>query len=562
MMLHADADSQLDQKQGPFFFSTEQQAFDFLHHWLKDLHNSGFLAASVDSTFKTTGGKGVRGGDSTCLHAIVHKGEKIRWAFLDKGNLPDWPLKSPLVHPVKWGSTAVSPQAVQRLLDEIVQYGENHGYPFIQAGLDSVFLEDIRLYARLKVDTNKLVKIDSIVWARNIKIAKAYLYNQIGIAPGDLYDESKLRQVAQKIKAIPFLKERKPARVLFREKDTQLVLDLEKKKASQFDGIIGFLPDPTTGKLNFTGNVELKLQNAFISRGEELLFQWKSLKGQSQDLFIQPSYPYIGGTLFGLTDEFRLLKQDTTYLNVNNKLGIRYFLSGNDFVELHYLVKASTLISTAGLAALTSLPDNGDMNAQFYGLGIKLDHLDYRLNPKKGFLLQANASVGTKTIVPNSALNPVVYQGIALHSIEYAGDLLAALFVPLGGRNVLKMQLQGAFIAGPDLLENEVYRIGGLGSLRGFDDLSIFASSYAVGTVEYRFIMDQNAFLHLFYDQAAYQDISIGKGVQDTPFGFGTGISFETKTGIFSLDYALGKQFGAAIDPRFGKIHFGLVRLF
>ena len=164
--------------------------------------------------------------------------------------------------------------------------------------------------------------------------------------------------------------------------------------------------------------------------------------------------------------------------------------------------------------------------------------------------------------MPNSALNPVVYQGIALHSIEYAGDLLAALFVPLGGRNVLKMQLQGAFIAGPDLLENEVYRIGGLGSLRGFDDLSIFASSYAVGTVEYRFIMDQNAFLHLFYDQAAYQDISIGKGVQDTPFGFGTGISFETKTGIFSLDYALGKQFGAAIDPRIGKIHFGLVSLF
>jgi hypothetical protein len=50
--------------------------------------------------------------------------------------------------------------------------------------------------------------------------------------------------------------------------------------------------------------------------------------------------------------------------------------------------------------------------------------------------------------------------------------------------------------------------------------------------------------------------------VRDTPFGFGAGISFETKAGIFSINYALGKQFNNPIELRSGKIHFGIVNYF
>ena len=55
---------------------------------------------------------------------------------------------------------------------------------------------------------------------------------------------------------------------------------------------------------------------------------------------------------------------------------------------------------------------------------------------------------------------------------------------------------------------------------------------------------------------------SRNKNIHDTPYGFGTGITFETKLGIMSVSYALGKEFDNPIYFRNGKIHFGIINYF
>ena len=115
----------------------------------------------------------------------------------------------------------------------------------------------------------------------------------------------------------------------------------------------------------------------------------------------------------------------------------------------------------------------------------------------------------------------------------------------------------------PQLFKNELYRIGGFRTLRGFDEQSIFASSYAIGTFEYRFLFEQNSAFILFADGAWYENNSVSsKYVSDTPYSVGAGVSFETKAGIFQLNYAIGSQFGNPFDFRTGKINFGLVNTF
>jgi hypothetical protein len=44
--------------------------------------------------------------------------------------------------------------------------------------------------------------------------------------------------------------------------------------------------------------------------------------------------------------------------------------------------------------------------------------------------------------------------------------------------------------------------------------------------------------------------------------GFGIGTSLETKSGIFSLAYALGQSFQEPLQVRRSKIHFGYVAYF
>jgi len=104
--------------------------------------------------------------------------------------------------------------------------------------------------------------------------------------------------------------------------------------------------------------------------------------------------------------------------------------------------------------------------------------------------------------------------------------------------------------------------LGGLNSLRGFDEESINASLFAIGKVEIRYVLEQNSFLQLFFNGAWYERNSNSGYVSDKPIGFGAGITFDTRLGIFSFNYALGREFSNPVQFRAAKIHFGLVNYF
>ena len=99
-------------------------------------------------------------------------------------------------------------------------------------------------------------------------------------------------------------------------------------------------------------------------------------------------------------------------------------------------------------------------------------------------------------------------------------------------------------------------------NIEGYFQCKLAPGKYSIFTLEYRFILEQNSYLYVFGDGAWYENNNVKNYVTDTPIGFGAGISFETKAGIFSINYALGKQFDNPIQLRSGKIHFGIVNYF
>ena len=73
---------------------------------------------------------------------------------------------------------------------------------------------------------------------------------------------------------------------------------------------------------------------------------------------------------------------------------------------------------------------------------------------------------------------------------------------------------------------------------------------------------DKNSSVFAFYDGAFYENNSLNTYEQDTPFGFGVGVNFQTGAGIFTLSYGLGAQKSNPILVKNGKVHFGFVSLF
>ena len=406
-----------------------------------------------------------------------------------------------------------------------------------------------------------MYQIDSVVIHGNATISDQYIKNYIKINNGDIYKEVLVRNVKTRIKELPFVVEQQPWKMVFIDEKSKLILNLKKKQASRFNGILGLLPDDVTGKLQFTGDVKLNLLNSF-KKGEQIDFNWRSIQKNTQDLTLNIAYPFLFNSPFGLDYDFKLYKKDTTYIDVENKIGVRYILKGNNYFKVFFQNKSSNLLSQSGFTTLTVLPSFADVSTQLYGITIYNTKLDYRLNPKKGHSINITGSLGNKKIRKNPQIDSQLYDNINLNSTLYNTHVQLEYYIPLKTRSVLKLGSQNAYIFNENLFDNELLRIGGLFTLRGFDEESIFASLYSIATLEYRFILEQNSYLYLFFDGAYYESDKMDEFVADRPYSFGAGISFETKAGIFSINYAVGKQFDNPILFKSAKIHFGFVNYF
>jgi hemolysin activation/secretion protein len=513
--------------------------------------DNAYLTASYDSIYS----------DSLSTKAYLNFGAQYKWANLKNGNVDEGVLSEIGFREKVYSNKPVYFKSVKRIQEKLIIYYENNGYPFASVKLDSIVISGESISAQLNLTKNAIEKVDSVVIKGTAKIAPVYMYNYLGIKPGNLYNEAQLQKVNTRIAELPFLRQTKPAQITFSNKFNKLILSLEKRRASQFDGIIGILPDNKTGKILFTGDVRLKLQNG-LGRGELIDLNWRRLQTSTQDLKVRVVYPFILKSPFGVDYNFKLYKKDTTYIDVNQNVGLQYLLIGGNYLKIFYNNKSSTLLSTKGLENSTKLPTNADVHTNMYGLGFKFEKLDYRLNPRKGYSILMNASVGKKSIKKNPKFNPIVYDDIVLNSVLYNADLEGSVFFPIRDRSALKVGLQSGFMYGESIFQNELFRFGGLKTLRGFDEESIYATSFGILSLEYRFILDQNSYLYLFGDQAWYDNNSNRQYTTDNPTGFGAGISFETKAGIFSINYALGRQFSNPIELKGGKIHFGIVNYF
>jgi len=533
--------------------SGKPQALKELDQLVHFFQNKGYLLTQIDTLLQT---------DKT-LEVSIELGKQFKWTYLKIGNLnPSLASKVGFSEKLYLAKPFNHKQVVA-LKEKVITYYENNGYPFASIKLDSIVIEENTLKATLQVNKNQFFKLDSTVIMGTAKVNPKFLNRYISIFPGKPYNEQAIKTCNSKLIQLPFLTQTKPQLVRLTDKTNKLILFLDKRNASQFDGIIGVQPDANTGKTVLTGDVKIKLVNGILHNGETFDLEWRRLQSLTQDFKGKVILPYLFGSPFGTDYALKIYKRDTSFIDIHNDVGIHYYFSGLNYIKLTSKQRTSNIISTYGLANITTLPSYADVSTQLNGFGISYENVDYRFNPKKGISFQVNASAGSKKIRKNPKINDLAYQNITLNSTQYVYDATINGYIDLSKNNVLKLGLQSASVFGDaPLFKNELLRIGGLKSLRGFDEESIFTSFYVIPTIEYRFLFAQNSNIILFAEGAFYEMNGFNEYVNDTPISFGTGINFDTKAGILSINYAIGNQFGNGFDARNGKIHFGLTALF
>jgi hypothetical protein len=514
---------------------------------------------------------------SDTLVVTISLGPSYKWVKLSKGNVPQDILGGAGFREDQFGGKQFDPSQFAKKAERLIQFLENSGYPFASLSLDSVEADSLGISACLNLLLNKRIVFDTIELIGDTNIKKWYLYKYLGIKPESEYNEETIKQISGRISQLPYLQVTRSSAVYFYGNKAMPILYLENKKASSIDGIVGFAPNSTSSasnKLIITGEANLLLQNLFGS-GKMVEVNYRSFLGNSQDLKFRFMYPYIARTNLAFDYGLNLFKQDTTYLDVNNDFGLQYRFMGNDYFKVFYAIQNTSLITidTNAIKVSRNLPEATDLVNNTYGLGLKMTRYDYYINPRKGFGLDLTAGVGIKRIIRNPTIESLrftdgdggsisLYDTLQLKYIQYRFKGAVDYYIPLFSKATIRTQLLGGHIVAENLFINELFRIGGIRTLKGFDEQAIFASSYLIGNVEFRYLLQQNSNVLLFWNGAYYRNEARNPVLSDTPYGFGAGVNLETGSGVLSLFYALGKELNNSINVNRAKVHFGYVNYF
>ena len=477
---------------------------------------------------------------------------------------------------IRWMGNTYSHERVRDVMDRILIYLENNGYPFATVKLDSTGINKGSITTKLVVDRKKLVLMDTLAITGDANVSDLFIRRYLDIKAGDPYSLEKILVTKKKISDLPYCRLKSDPIVSFVNRKAVLKFELLKQQASAFDFIIGVLPSNMNGQREFiiTGEFKGDLHNE-LGYGERIYAKFERLKPETQELELKFNLPYLGNLPFGIDTDFGLYRGSTNFLELKSKLGLQYLFSGLDYIDASWYFNSLRLIEidTVSLIANRRLPSQLDVNYTGGGVGVSIEDVDYRFNPGKGWRGALNSTLGIKSIVANNTIQSIsegsldfaeAYDTLELNSFQ--AELYAQIeyYKPIGTWATVKTSVKSAYKYNQErLYDNELFRIGGNRLLRGFDEQSILTDLYAVATVEFRVVLDQNSFLSFpFIDYGRVHSLREGEKSWENTFGTGFGLNFATGAGIFNVSFAIGKRADIPVDFSATKIHFGYVSLF
>lgn len=522
-------------------FQDKTQLDAYLLQKVEKLKKDGYAEANIDSLNLI--------GDSA--HAFLHIGPQYTWSELSFDSIPSELLSSFYSRIKRIEGKNFNTRESKEIAQNIVNHYENNGYPFAKVQIDSLSFSDYTVEEKITLIKGPFIVIDSISIKGELKINPHVVYRITDIKPRSIYSEKKVQSIENNLQNVNYLESIRSPEFYFSDNKNILFLYLDKKKSNRFSGIIGFQNDPVNDKLTLTGDLSLGLNNVF-KQGEWMNLNWNRFQNASQKLNISIGFPYIFKSPIGVAGSLDLFKQDSTFIDVQ--------LEGSFLFSINRNSRAQLSISSRQSNSLSAIPVNSNELANVslinYSLGIEHNSYDYKPNPRKGFGGFTKLTLSNKEIK-----NQLEGDSITSDPIQYQALINIKFFIPTFSKQTIVLMAKAAAIFNDHIFQNEMFRLGGLSTIRGFNEESIYASHYGIGTFEYRYLYEKNANIRVFTDMGMVKNQGISNDYNFI-FGFGIGASLETKAGIFNIDYAMGKQNNQLLQISDAKVHIGYVNSF
>ncbi len=540
--------NQLEICEATFAQADSLEFLSCVSEYIEDLQFQGYLEASIDSIRV----------DSLSISAFATKGNKYQWASIKTDSITDDWLKKARVKISKLTNNPVRPNELQHPIQKVLLFLENNGYPFARVSMDNARIHQNTISSNLKINPGPLIVIDTLYVKGDANISHGFIKSYLKISRNDIYSQKQANKIDERLQRLPYLSVIRQAEVEFIPGKARIYTYITNQKASQFSGLVGFASGQEESQsIKLTGDVNLKLANIF-NQGEISALRWQAMGEGTQRLNLSSKWKYIKGTNAGFSTSFALYRLDTTFININPKFAVDFFFNNRSSLGLGIDYRASSTISSQQASSLSSY------KTALYQLSYSFGQQDPVVFPVRNLFAGITAGIGTRDIdqesnhegskestvgevkIDFSGYHPVFWQNMVIHIA-----LNAAMLEPISST-------KDDFV----YIDNELYRIGGANSLRGFNQEAILAKAYGIASIELQYRLQRTLNLFVFFDKAAVATVKNQTSKISWPQGAGLGFQLATGGGILNLSYALGSGMGQNFSLRDAKVHVGYVANF
>jgi len=427
--------------------------------------------------------------------------------------------------------------------NELIRKLNEQGKPFDQVQLVNLIeIENGLIEAELKFISKQQRNIDKIIVRGYERFPKQFIRNKIGLREKQIFNTKAIQKKNRNFENLAFASSIKEPEVQFTQDSTKVFLYVEKTNANVFDGFIGFNSTEETS-IEFNGYVDLALVNN-LHLGETLNINYKNDGREQQQFNATVELPYLFKTPLSFEAGLGIFRKDSTFSNTTQNIGLNYQLSPTIKVGGHAeFTNSSILLNTN----LNPLETGSDFNSSFYGIKASFFELS-RITGKFYNQKQIQVSVLTgsrEAEIENTQLK------INLFS-EYSLPIVQSLF--------LYSSITAAWLSSENYIDNELFRFGGMNSMRGFEENSLVASTFGSLRTELRYFLSPILYANSVLDYG-YLENDITLQAQNL-FSFGFGLGIETQAGVLRLIFANGTSKTQEFSFENTQVHLSLNTFF
>lgn len=527
--------------------------------WAREMQRQGYLEANVDDIRWNSGEwqMALHLGTTYQLDSVIIEGIPQPWK--QQARLENYPRK-PVT--LDW-------EELELLLSGSLEIAQNEGFPFA-----SIHQQDLsyrqgeggtEVVVSYEFDPGPEIRIDSIIFEGKKREPDEFVRGIIRMNPGDLYRQSRIDAIPNLLNNTLYYQNVAQPTVAYTATGKAIVtVPISQKKANRFDVLAGILPaDPDAERnFQFTVNADVTLVSP-LGQGEVIGLQFQKLPGTSQLIDLFTRLPYLFRTPLQVEGRLNIQKQEELFQNLSYEGGLLYHLSPYLQARFTFQGGDTRLLESALLDTARVTPEQLDGSRQLAGVGLSFENLDYRNNPSRGWQSDLLFSLGNREVRENVVLNqlkPEWYSEVPANQrlLELKTDLNA--YFPVGQRQVIHLGQESYWLGMSQYLRNDQLQVGGVYSLRGFNENQYFADLFLKLTGEYRIQLERDSYIFGFVDLAYLED-QIDQ-LNRRALGTGIGMQYGTAVGILSIVYAIGVSDDQPFQPSRGRIHLGLLNEF